>query len=264
MNNSGIKIDATLCRKDAICINICPVGIFQGRTGSLPVVDENMAGNCIKCGHCSSACPTAAISIPGLAAADYLTFPADLPDLESFRGLVQSRRSIREFKEQPVDISLVSELLELTRFCPTAKNTQLLRWVLVNGAKKVRELSAAVIDTFRSNEKMAPMVQAFDKGYDPVNRGAPQVLLVCGPAKYDWGALDGAIAIANFELAAKAAGLGTCWAGFTTRAASLMPLVNEKIGLAADDKVFGAVMLGYPVYNYCRVPPRKPLNLKII
>lgn len=264
MNNSGIKIDATLCRKDAICINICPVGIFQGNAGSLPVVDENMAGNCIKCGHCSAACPTAAISIPGLAAADYLPLPADLPDLESFRGLVQSRRSIREFKEQPVDISLVTELLELTRFCPTAKNTQLLHWVLVNGAKKVRELSAAVIDTFRSNEKMAPMVQTFDKGHDPINRGAPQVLLVCAPAKYDWGALDGAIAIASFELAARAAGLGTCWAGFTTRAAQSGTLVNDKIGLSANDKVLGAVMIGHPVYDYCRVPPRKPLAMKIV
>ncbi|EKD83671.1 MAG: hypothetical protein ACD_39C00532G0001, partial [uncultured bacterium] len=62
---------------------------------------------------------------------------------------MQSRRSIREFKDQPVDLNQITELLELTRYCPTAKNTQLLYWVLVNGAPKVRELSAAVIDTFR-------------------------------------------------------------------------------------------------------------------
>ena len=264
MSTSAIKIDAKLCCKDAICVNICPVGIFQGSVGSLPVVDENMASNCIKCGHCSSACPTDAISIPGLATADYQKLSTTMPDLQSFRDLVMGRRSIREFKEQPVDLELINELLEITRFCPTAKNTQLLHWVLVNGAKKVRELSAAVIDTFRSNEKMAPMVQAFDRGADPINRGAPQVLLVCGPVKYDWGALDAAIAIANFELAAKASGLGTCWAGFTTRAAQVGPAVNACIGLGVNDKVFAAVMLGHPVYEYCRVPPRKPLELKIV
>ncbi len=108
------------------------------------------------------------------------------------------------------------------------------------------------------------MVKAFDSGRDPVNRDAPQLLLVCGPARYDWGALDAAIYIANFELAAKAAGLGTCWAGFTTRAASQAALVNEKIGLSVEEKVFGAVMLGHPKYKYYRVPPRKPLNLKVI
>ena len=264
MNDSGIQIDATRCRKDAICINICPVGIFGGSAGALPLVDENLAKNCIKCGHCSAACPTEAITIPGLALKDYQKLPRELPDLKGFGSLVQSRRSIREFKDQPVDLNQITELLELTRYCPTAKNTQLLYWVLVNGAPKVRELSAAVIDTFRSNEKMAPMVQAFDNGFDPVNRGAPQVLLACAPARYDWGTFDAAIAIANFELAAKAAGIGTCWAGFTTRAASLATKVGDVIDLAADDKIFGAVMLGYPKFGYCRIPPRKTLKLKIV
>ncbi|MBU1107688.1 MAG: nitroreductase family protein [Candidatus Riflebacteria bacterium] len=264
MSDNRIQIDATLCRKDGICINICPVGIFGGGIGTLPIVDENLAAYCIKCGHCSAVCPGNAIAIPDLAAGDYQQLSPELPDLQSFSSLVQSRRSIREFKDQPVDLKQVTELLELTRYCPTAKNTQLLSWVLVNGTKKVRELSAAVIDTFRSNEKMAPMVQAFDSGLDPVNRGAPQVLLVCAPAKYDWGSLDAAIAIANFELAAKSAGIGTCWAGFTTRAAAVDSRVGNLIGLAADDKIFGAVMLGYPEYSYCRIPPRKPLRLRIV
>lgn len=264
MTADRIQIDETKCRKDAVCINICPVGIFTGKLDEVPVIAEDLAVACIKCGHCAAACPTDAISVPGLSASQYSSLPASMPDLKSLFGLVKSRRSIREFKDQPVDLKLVNELLELTRYCPTAKNTQLLHWVLVNGKKKVREISSAVIDAFRNNENMAPMVQAFEHGFDPINRGAPQLLLVCGPAKYDWGMLDGAIAIANFELAAKAAGLGTCWAGFTTRGAAQGPQVNEKIGLAADHKVIGAVMLGYPTFDYYRVPPRKPLSVKII
>ncbi|PKL51300.1 MAG: nitroreductase [Candidatus Riflebacteria bacterium HGW-Riflebacteria-2] len=264
MTAQSIQIDNEKCRKDGICVNICPVGIFKGNIGEIPSVDEALATACIKCGHCSAACPTAAISIEGLAADKYQPYPAKIPSLPELRSLVLSRRSIREFKDEPVDLDLVKEILDLTRFCPTAKNTQLLRWVLVNGKEKVHEISAAVIDTFRSNEKMAPMVQAFDNGLDPINRGAPQLLLVCGPARYDWGPLDGAIYIANFELAAKAAGLGTCWAGFTTRGAAQASLVSEKIGLSNEEKVFGAFMLGYPKYDYCRVPPRKPVSLKII
>lgn len=264
MTVQTITIDAAKCRKDGICVNICPVGIFQGKIGEVPTVDPALATACIKCGHCAAACPGNAIIVEGLAAAEYQTYPANVASLPEFRSLVLSRRSIREFKDEPVALEQVKELLELTRFCPTAKNTQLLRWVLVNGKDKVREISAAVIDTFRPNEKMAPMVQAFENGLDPVNRKAPQLLLVCGPARYDWGSLDAAIYIANLELAAKAAGLGTCWAGFTTRAASQAALVGEKIGLGSEEKVFGAVMLGKPKFAYHRVPPRKPLNLKII
>ncbi len=264
MSADRIQIDETKCRKDAVCISICPVGIFTGELGELPVVAEDLAVACIKCGHCSAACPTDAISVPGLAVSQYEPLPASIPDFKDFLGLMKSRRSIREFTDQPVDLKLINELLELTRYCPTAKNTQLLHWVLVNGKEKVRELSAAVIDAFRSNERLAAMVQAFEQGFDPINRGAPQVLLACGPAKYDWGQLDAAIAIASLELAAKTAGLGSCWAGFTTRGASQGPQVNEKIGLPADHKVFGAVMLGYPRFDYYRVPPRKPLSVRII
>jgi len=264
MTTQKITIDAAKCRKDGICVSICPVGIFQGKIGEVPTVDAGLATACIKCGHCAAACPGDAIAVEGLAAAEYQTYPAKAASLHELRSLVLSRRSVREFKDEPVPLEQVKELLEITRYCPTAKNTQLLRWVLVNGKDKVREISAAVIDTFRPNEKMAPMVQAFDSGLDPVNRKAPHLLLVYGPARYDWGSLDAAIYIANFELAAKAAGLGTCWAGFTTRAASQAALVNEKIGLTTEDKVFGAVMLGYPEYKYLRVPPRKPLHLKIV
>ena len=264
MTVQTIIIDAAKCRRDGICVNICPVGIFQGALSQVPVVDAGLSAACIKCGHCAAACPGNAITVEGLAADDYQAYPARIASLQELGSLVLSRRSIREFKDEPVPLEQVKELLELMRFCPTAKNTQLLRWVLVNGKDKVREISAAVIDTFRPIEKMAPMVQAFDSGLDPVNRKAPQLLLVCGPARYDWGSLDAAIYIANFELAAKAAGFGTCWAGFTTRAASQATLVNEKIGLGSEEKVFAAVMLGQPKFAYHRVPPRKPLNLKVI
>lgn len=264
MTINSIQIDANKCQRDAICVSVCPVGIFRGNVGELPQIDENLAAACIRCGHCSAACPTAAITIDGLAEQEYRSFPTKLAELEMLSALITSRRSIREFRDELVPLGQIEKLLDITRFCPTAKNTQLMHWTLINGKEKVREVSAAVIDTFRSNEKMAAMVAAFDNGLDPVNRKAPQLLLVSAPAKYVWGPLDAAIYIANFELLAHAAGYGTCWAGFTTTAAQQGTLVNAKIGLPEGEKVYGAVMLGLPKYKYQQVPPRKPLSLKVI
>lgn len=266
MNNSEIVINPEKCLKDGICINVCPCQIFKHSKTGLPEIDPTLAKTCIKCGHCASACPGNAITVQGLNPDEFRPGHENLnlPTFEVFSNLVISRRSIRNFKDKPVEIELIQKLIDITRYCPTAKNTQALSWLIVNGAEKVRKVSAAVIETFRPNDKMAPLVEAFDKGEDPVSRGAPQLAIIYGPEKYAWGTMDAAIAIANLELAAKASEIGTCWGGFITYAASVNKSIGKSLGLDDSDKIFAAIMLGYPKYMFKKVPPRNQPRLRIV
>jgi nitroreductase len=244
---------------------VCPCGIFQAaENNGIPAVSDELSLTCIRCGQCISACPGDAISVKGLEFKDFLPLPITLPSLNDFTGLVKSRRSIRNFKPEQIDVARLKELLEVARFAPTAKNSQALSWILINGREKVRNFSAAVIDAFRVNERMAALVEDFDRGGDPVHRGAPHVAVAYGPENYPWGTMDAAIAVSYMELAAKAAGFGSCWGGFSTWAASGSREVGKSIGLSEKEKIFAVIMLGYPGCSYHSVPARKSLNLRII
>ena len=64
--------------------------------------------------------------------------------------------------------------------------------------------------------------------------------------------------LTTFELAAKACGLGTCWAGLLMMAvADNFKPVIEALNLPEGNRCFGGMMLGYPLLKYQRIPARK-------
>ena len=65
------------------------------------------------------------------------------------------------------------------------------------------------------------------------------------------------IALAYLELAAPSFDLGACWAGYFNAAANLWPPMQDYLELPAGHSSFGAVMVGYPLYEYYRLPLRK-------
>ncbi|MDE5797159.1 MAG: nitroreductase family protein, partial [Muribaculaceae bacterium] len=53
-------------------------------------------------------------------------------DFDSFRRLVISNRTVRRFQEnRKVPVATLEELVELTRYCPSGRNAQPLRYVIV-------------------------------------------------------------------------------------------------------------------------------------
>ena len=49
---------------------------------------------------------------------------------------ITGRRSIRSFTDQPVSHELLSQIIETASFAPSWKNTQITRYIAVEGAKK--------------------------------------------------------------------------------------------------------------------------------
>ncbi len=70
------------------------------------------------------------------------------------------------------------------------------------------------------------------------------------------------IALAYLDLAARAHGLGACWAGYVDLAGRWYPPLRKDLGLSADHQTFGAMLIGFPKFEYYRIPLRKEANIR--
>jgi len=218
---------------------------------------------CLACGHCQAVCPKDAITLNQVAAQSLPLAQKEKIDLELMKSLIKSRRSIREFKDEPLDKKLFDNLLDTLRWSPTGGNSQLVNWLVVESAEKRKEISRLVIEWMKGNDNFRPLVIAWKKGYDPILRGAPVLAIAHAGNEYGSTAADCIIAVHTLDLLANSQKLGTCWAGFVmlALAANFQPL-REYLELPANHQGYAALMLGYPAVNYKRVPERNPLKVR--
>ena len=262
-----VTIDHTTCAKDGLCGDVCPVGLFDTNTEGFPVFRAGGEQICFDCGHCVAICPSSALQHERLPLAQSSaidrTLKVSLPALDQ---LMESRRSVREFKTEPVPQALIHQTIEVARWAPTAVNRQPLSWLVIQNPAEVQRLAGLVVDALRQDADLPPryaaFVQMWDQGMDPVLRKAPHLVVVHGPDDWAWCAEDGAIALSQFELAAAARGMGTCWAGFLMHIAKVYPPLKAALGLPEGHSVCGALMLGMPKYRYQRIPPRNPAKVE--
>jgi len=262
---SQISVDTALCKKDGGCVAVCPVKILALGERGFP---EEIADGCIHCGHCVAVCPSGALTHSGLPGEAMLPAPRRLPTPDLMDSFLMSRRSVRNFKQRPVDRATLEAVLDVARRAPTASNTQLLHWIVVNDAAKVRALAEETMHWLRNSSANRAQLQRWERhskdGYDFVLRGAPALVVACAPSDYAWAAQDGAIALTFLELAAEARGLGACWAGYLTRVAAVHAPLREALSVPEGYAVCGGLMLGQRKFIYRRIPPRKPLSVQWI
>ncbi len=259
---SRTTVNESTCNKDYCCVAVCPTLTLRINERGFP--EEASEGTCISCGHCMAVCSTHAIAIEGLPIEDFEPIPAAIAGVKELDALMRSRRSIRAFRDKPVSAERIEALLEIARHAPTAKNSQLLHWIVVNGKEKVRAVARETIEGLRPESARPALVEMWEKGVDRMLRGAPAVVLACAPASFSWGADDAIIALSYLELAAAADGLGACWAGYLKLVAATHKPMQELLKVPEGFVVRGALMLGESKYRYRRIPPRKPLSAQWI
>lgn len=255
---SRIAIDPDHCLRDGACVDVCPARYLAVDDEGLPI--ELAGRNCVLCGHCVAVCPTQAFTHHELPADQCLPIVTDWPAPAHMDGLLNSRRSVREFVQKPVDRATMEALLDVARRAPTASNTQKLSWIVVSGPEKVQQIARGLVDCGRVSGLHPSLLAQWDAGYDFVLRKAPTLAIVCAPEEYRWGKEDGAIALTYLELAAEARGLGVCWAGYLTRIASENAALRALLQVPEGLTVRGGLMLGEGTHAYHRIPPRKPLS----
>ena len=261
-------VDTEKCARDGICEQECPTRIIEFRSKEdFPKPIKEAEQFCIACGHCVAVCPHEAISLKWLKPEDCRSINQEWAfTAQQAEQFLKSRRSIRTFKHKAVEKEKLEKLLEVACYAPSAKNMQPWHWTIVRDGEEVRRLAGMVIDWMRgivekSRDLAEAMgflrvLEAWDMGYERICRGAPHVIVAHADKNWPFGAEDCTLALDYLELFATATGLGTCWGGYFYAAVNQHPPLFEALGLPAEHKAYGAMMVGYPKFTYPRVPKR--------
>ncbi len=153
---------------------------------------------------------------------------------------IKGRRSIRKFTDQPVSHELLSQIIETASFAPSWKNTQITRYIAVEGEKKAA--LAKCTNLYPGNGVImenAPMVIAVTvitgrSGYERDGSFST-------PKGTGWQMFDAGVASEAFCLAAHEQGLGTVIMGlFDEEEASRL------LELPEDRELVALIPIGYP------------------
>ncbi len=157
--------------------------------------------------------------------------------------IVKKRKSVRQFKPQPVEDEKIRQILECARLAPSARNLQCWHFIVI-----------------KQREKIARAARAGGSHNDWL-KDAPVLIVACGDPKkstehngIQYYIVDVAIATENLVLAATDLGLGTCWiANFDE------DIARQELGIPDHIKVVAMSPLGYP-NDLEPSPKRKPLD----
>ena len=263
-----LTVNQQTCNRDGLCRAVCPMQIIDFGLDAYPAAVAGAEELCIRCGHCLAVCPTASLQHADLPLEQCPPIRKELLlSAEQSQQFLRSRRSIRNYLDQPVARETLQQLIEAARYAPSGHNTQSAEWLVLDNRNELDRLLVIMADWMRwmlanmtelaLSLHMDRALTRIEAGEDVVLRGAP-VLIVAHAAKTDRMAQSTCtIALTYLELAATGMALGTCWAGYFNAAASSFPPLIAALGLPEGHQSFGAMMVGYPRYRYQRLPARK-------
>jgi nitroreductase len=160
-------------------------------------------------------------------------------------GAITSRRSVREFTDEPVAETELDSLIEAARWAPSGLNNQPWRFMKVTERSLIVEMSGltryrgvvagaqALIAVFLDSEAM------YDRTKDLLSAGA---------------------AIENLLLAATDTGLGACWLG---QILARREDVQELLQTPGDLELVAVVAIGHPTEKE-RTGVRHPLATFVV
>nr|HPG52671.1 nitroreductase family protein [Spirochaetota bacterium] len=147
----------TLCGR---CVEICPKQVLVEHDGRItPTVDE-----CMLCSHCYTVCHYNAIRFDPDALVDlaFRSFPCTEKMYAPGRfnpaelvNLVRSRRSVRKYRDAPVDDAVLSDLVEFAVSAPSGSNCQNWEFLVVNGRDRVWALALEIGRFFEKLNRLA-------------------------------------------------------------------------------------------------------------
>ena len=147
---------------------------------------------------------------------------------------IQSRRSIRFFKQEPIPEDAMIKLIAVARCAPSAANRQPLEYIIVTG----RDRNNMVFDQLGWAAYVRP------KRNPPADKRPVAYIIVIinkHHALTEFAPVDAAAAIENILLAARALGLGSCWVGSVNK-----EKLKDMIDLPDDYQIDSVIALGYP------------------
>ncbi len=173
--------------------------------------------------------------------------------------VVHRRHSVRQFRETPVDDSLIKAILDAANSAPSAHNQQSWRFIVVRGEKKHRlaqlvvdkssdfpKPSSSILRMAARNISNAPVVIAVVNTGILINHGTELFKIEKEKAKDFFRTMEiqsSAAAAENLLIAATSLGLGSVWLGI------LFLIKDDVLSFFGESKgeFMAVIPVGYPL-----------------
>lgn len=259
-----ITIDKEKCIRCGLCISDCLSSCIEFDEDNFPKMTAEE--RCISCQHCLAICPTGALSFNEKHPEN-----SQAVDYNNILGLIKSRRSVRQYKDEEISEETFSQLKEMLPFIPTGCNSHSLHFSIVekkSAMDTIRNRVNELLIKTMSYKALAPIVNKFSKykdafinGEDVIFRGAPHMVVVSSPVTAPCATVDPIIALSYFELYAQHLGLGTCWCGFAQVCLKIFPEICEMLEIPSGYKPVYVMLLGVPAVKYQRTIQPEPYKI---
>ena len=166
---------------------------------------------------------------------------------------IKMRRSIRKYKPDHIDHSIIDSIISTASYSPSWKNTQITRYIAIEDPSILKKIADDYTPVYNSNIiRQIPMLVAvtFIKSRSGFERDGSY-----STKKGDrWQMFDAGIATQSFCLAAKEYGLGTVIMGIFDEDG-----ISGLLELPEDQELAALIAIGWPADNP-EAPKRKSIE----
>lgn len=164
-----------------------------------------------------------------------------------FSEVVRQRRAVREYRDVPVDRALIERLIGVAVLAPSAMNLQPWAFAVITGMEQIDECARRAKEHLltHGSPTSSRMRELLSDAKLSIFYHAPALVLVLARSDESQAKEDCCLAAQTFMLAARDAGLGTCWIGLGRPWLDLAETKTE-LAIPADYHVVAPIVLGFP------------------
>lgn len=186
----------------------------------------------------------------------------------TYDELLKRRRSVRNFKDDPVPIEVIKEMIKESTLAPNAGNDQPWKFIIVNNKEMLKRISDESKKNLLANIAANP--NAYAKKYEAllekdsfnVFYNAPSLVMILGVSTVKDLYLDCSLAAGYLMFAAASRNIDTCWINLGVEIYDRQ--MRNELGIPDDCTIVAPIILGY-AEKIPPIPKRKdPEILKII
>lgn len=160
-----------------------------------------------------------------------------------------NRRSVREFRNEAVDASILEELVDAAMQAPSSMNLQPWTFAVARDRATVAAIGSRaksyLLETIADHSTLSAHRHELETPSYDLFYGAPALIVVCAKSLDPEVVIGCAMAAQNIMLSAYASGIGTCFVGLA-RPWLERPEGKEALGVGKDTHPIAPIVVGHP------------------
>lgn len=293
-----ISIDKEKCESCGICGIVCPRHVLETlreNEKKQTRVSQEREGLCMVCGHCTAVCPNDAIRVNGLNFDAFKEVkPLDITG-DSLLTLMEQRRSVRRYKDEPVPREMLDRIIEACRRAPTGTGSQSTGILVLDQTESLETLSKLLHGAYQELDKalgnfiarfmikrkvgnrvfhtLQDFVMPGMRWYlrwkmegrgDEILRDCRALMLFHSPILEPMGEANCTISAFHAIFMAEVLGVGSCFNDLVPPVCNRSAEIRELLGLSKEREFYSSLTLGFPKYKFHKTVPRNLAEVRYL